>query len=272
MSSCCFLLFILSTARQQLWCHCNLCKFILWMDETVNNVLWNAWANQDFGWSQNWLHVSWHAWSDKALIFSSAPILLGAFFCLLLYCNWSQLFQRAATATPAATCHTQWQLHTSLHTHIKPVGTLNRKKHWCLQRILNIESIISTDVAECTPEYTSTVNKQNDSQIRYKCTPVTVLSIHCVQQDAALGCDLQTRLKQSYLSLNLKPFLSSMLPCVNTFHTVKSLLFPLLWFYLSCVFMSAPFSIREVLIFGVTPPPQPPVVQLWSDNCHQVPW
>lgn len=82
-----------------------------------------------------------------------------------------------------------------------------------------------------------------------------MLSVHCVQQDAALGCDLQTRLKQSYLSLNLKQFLSSMLPCVNTFHTVKSLLFPLLWFLSHlCVYVCSFLHQGGVDLWRDTPP------------------
>lgn len=59
----------------------------------------------------------------------------------------------------------------------------------------------------------------------------------CATRKQPLAVTYKHVLKQSYRSLNLKPFLSS-IPCVNTFHAVKSLLFPLRWFYLTCVFTS----------------------------------
>lgn len=120
MSSCCFLLFILSTARQQLWCHCNLCKFTLWMDETVNNVLWNAWANQDFGWSQNWLHVSWVRQGPNFFFcsYSSRSIFLSPF-----------VLQLITTVSKSSHCHACCDLpHAMTATH-KPAHTYKTCRH-----------------------------------------------------------------------------------------------------------------------------------------------
>lgn len=50
-----------------------------------------------------------------------------------------------------------------------------------------------------------------------------------------------------YIKHNRGPFHTFMLPCVSTFLTDKSLLLLLLWFCLTCVFMSAPHSTSEVM-------------------------
>lgn len=54
--------------------------------------------------------------------------------------------------------------------------------------------------------------------------------------------DSDSVLTQMHLSLNTtrqEPFHTSMLMCVYTYHTDKSLLFPLLWFCITCVCMSS---------------------------------
>lgn len=66
----------------------------------------------------------------------------------------------------------------------------------------------------------------------------------------------QIQLETPQLKHNLEPFHIPVLLCVYTFHTDKSLLFLLLGFCLTCVFMSAAFSTSEVMISGPAPPRQ----------------
>lgn len=49
--------------------------------------------------------------------------------------------------------------------------------------ILQCKFLIITNTSECTPEYTNTVNKPNERQIRYKCTPAAEHYTHCIQQN-----------------------------------------------------------------------------------------
>lgn len=112
-------LYLCFYARQQIWRHYILCKFTLLRDD-FKPVSYRALQS-----SRTWV-VSETDYESLGSLKDSF-----SFFC----CAYK--FQRAAT--PAATCHMQWQAHTSMHVNVgehtlagedKHVNMLNRKPTW----------------------------------------------------------------------------------------------------------------------------------------------
>lgn len=96
--------------------NCSLCKFTLWKDEAKSIVLSNASVNKSLGGVRT---GCLSLWSLKQLFaFSSAANRVPETLIL---------FQRAAT--PAATCHMQWQAPTSMHANVIAHTLAGEHKH-----------------------------------------------------------------------------------------------------------------------------------------------
>lgn len=129
------------------------------------------------------------------------------------------------------------------------------------------ESLITTLIhwTECPPKYTNAVNKQNDSQIRYKYTPAATVHLSCGMRSALSSSrsqhGLQIQLKrevpvQMHLSLNTTWNRSTPTYCCVPIHSTlaRAFCFYCCCFCLTCLFMSAPFSTIEMMISGWTLP------------------
>lgn len=107
-----------------------------------------------------------------------------------------------------------------------------------------------------------TVKSDSNAHLPLSSTPTGTGSPACSHLSMASKYSLkQIHPSAPQFEHDQEPFHTSMLLCVYTFHTDKSLLFLLLGFCLTCVFMSSPFSTSEVMI---SDPASPDKAVEWS--------